>query len=332
MSTKKTASRTARVRKARGRAQPADIRKAIAQGRRRGKEVLALRKRQRIQRARAVAAVARSQVASPATARRIKPQIIVALGQPSAAGVLIAEGDSWFDYPFYDILSKLEDEHGFDIESVAHSGDRIENMAFAGGQLEKFCRRLEKLLRSGNVPRAILLSGGGNDVAGDQFGMLLNHASSPIAGLNNDIVTGVIDKRIKTALASVISAITTISDNYVRDRIPIVTHGYAHAIPDGRGVGGFLNLSGPWLKPGFDEKGFEVMSVNTAIIEDLIDRFNSMVKSVAAQFPHVHYVDLRPILRNDSQYRKSWGNELHPTQNGFSLVADEFAKVIAALP
>ena len=35
------------------------------------------------------------------------------------AGVLVAEGDSWFDYPFTDVLSELEDRHGYDVESVA---------------------------------------------------------------------------------------------------------------------------------------------------------------------------------------------------------------------
>jgi hypothetical protein len=70
----------------------------------------------------------------------------------------------------------LEDDHGYDVESVAHRGDRVEEMAYGRGRLEELTRRLEKLLRRNVVPRAILLSGGGNDVAGDELGMLLNHA------------------------------------------------------------------------------------------------------------------------------------------------------------
>lgn len=333
MATKKARSKRGRVPSARRIAQPADVRKAIAQGRRRGKEVLAVRAHQRKQRVRAVVVAARAQAVSPSTVPRIRPQIIAELGPPSAAGVLIAEGDSWFDYPLHDVLTMLEDKHGFEVESVAHRGDRIENMAFADGQLEEFSRRLEKVLRSGAVPRAILLSGGGNDVAGDQFGMLLNHAASPIAGLNDDIVTGIIDKRVKTAFLAIVSAITAISDHYLSDPVPIITHGYAHPVPDGRGfLGGFWFLPGPWLKPGFQEKGFEDLRRNTLIIQDLIDRFNRMVKSAAAQFAHVHYVDLRQTLSNDSRYKTFWANELHPTKTGFSLVADAFASVIGALP
>src|SRR6476661_605424 len=76
--------------------------------------------------------------------------------------VLVAEGDSWFDYPWTDVLRILEDTYLYDVESVSHKGDRIEDMAYSGGQLEEFTRRLEKLLERNAIPRAILLSGGGN--------------------------------------------------------------------------------------------------------------------------------------------------------------------------
>src|SRR4051812_50018155 len=52
-----------------------------------------------------------------------------------AAQVLVAEGDSWFDYPWTDVLRILEDTYLYDVESVAHKGDRIEDMAYSGGQL-----------------------------------------------------------------------------------------------------------------------------------------------------------------------------------------------------
>ena len=54
--------------------------------------------------------------------------------------MLIAEGDSWFDYPLDDVLRILEDHYGYDVESVAHRGDRVEDMAYGEGQLEEFCR------------------------------------------------------------------------------------------------------------------------------------------------------------------------------------------------
>jgi lysophospholipase L1-like esterase len=254
---------------------------------------------------------------------------------PRSAGVLIAEGDSWFDYPLNDVLRILEDDHLYDVESVAQKGDRVEDMAYSGGQFEEFARRLEKLLRNGKTPKAILLSGGGNDIAGDELAILLNHAASSLPPLNDDIVRGVIDVRLRSAYASIVSGITRIASEYLGAPIPIITHGYAYPVPDGRGfLGGWWFLPGPWLKPGFDRKGHTNVQANTGVVEDLIDRFNDMLVSISADpgFGHVHYLDLRPSLWNDSsRYKQHWANELHPNERGFKIVTAEFARVIATL-
>ena len=321
---------SARKRRSKPRSGAARLRAAVALGKQQAKEAEAVREVQRRTRARTLRSVTprRQPVPRGGAARGI-----ARLGRAAALGTLIAEGDSWFDYPFNDVLSMLEDEHGYDVESVAHRGDRVEDMAFAPGQLVDFSRRLEKLLQRGTVPRAILLSGGGNDIAGTEFGVLLNHAASPIGGLNDDVVTGVIDKRAQIAYATIISAITAISQRHLGQPLPILVHGYAFPVPDGRGVlGGFSALPGPWLEPGFREKGFDDLRRNTAIMKTLMDRFNDMLRSVSASFGHVRYVDLRRTLTNDAQYKRHWANELHPTKAGYKLVAAEFAAVLDKLP
>ena len=35
---------------------------------------------------------------------------------------------AWFDYPLQDVLRLLEDDHLYDVESVAHKGDCVEDM------------------------------------------------------------------------------------------------------------------------------------------------------------------------------------------------------------
>ena len=308
----------------------AKLRAAIALGKRTAKEVEATREIQRRTRARALRGA--EPVRLP-VARAVPARAASTLGVFASVGTLIAEGDSWFDYPLHDVLDMLEDAHGYDVASVAHKGDRVEDMAFAPGQLLDFSRRLEKLLQRGTVPRAILLSGGGNDIAGTEFGVLLNHAASPIGGLNDDVVTGVIDKRAKIAYTTVISAISAIAQQHLGYPLPILIHGYDFPVPDGRGFfGGVWALPGPWLEPGFREKGFDDLPRNTAIMETIINRFNDMVQSVAGLFGHVHYVDLRRTLANDAQYKRYWANELHPTKAGFKLVAAKFAAVLDALP
>ncbi|CAH1081227.1 SGNH/GDSL hydrolase family protein [Candidatus Nitrotoga sp. 1052] len=251
-------------------------------------------------------------------------------------GVLVAEGDSWFDYPWNDVLSCLEDEHGYDVESVAHKGDCVEDMAYSGGQLVELSRRIEKLLRQGALPKAILLSGGGNDIAGDEFGMLLNHKLSPIAGFNTNVVEGVME-RISHAYVTIIAAVTKLCQESTGVQIPIMVHGYDYPVPDGRGfMGGWAFLPGPWLEPGFRNKGFDNLQERTGMMVNLIDRFNLMLQEVAKQpefAKHVVYVDLRNTLRNKTvTYKKDWANELHPSEDGFSSISNKFAILLDELP
>jgi hypothetical protein len=306
------------------------IQQAMKTGRQQADEVLKFRTQELRRRTTAVkrqmAAVRAVRVTAP-----VAPKLVRAAGGPGSAGVLVAEGDSWFDYPLNDILRLLEDHHGYDVESVAHKGDRVEDMAYGPGQFEEFARRLEKLLRQNIVPKAILLSGGGNDIAGEEFGMLINHALSPVAGLNGQVLSGVIDERIKFAYVTILSAITRICEQRLNGPIKILTHGYDYPVPDGRGfLGGWWVLPGPWLEPGFRQKGYDDLAVRVALAKRLIDRFNDMLKAIVAlpQFAHVKHIDLRNTLSTGSNYKRDWANELHPTFAGFKRVTDRFAAAI----
>ncbi|MEM9290687.1 MAG: SGNH/GDSL hydrolase family protein [Acidobacteriota bacterium] len=251
-------------------------------------------------------------------------------------GVLVAEGDSWFDFPFNDVLNSLEDDHGYDVESVANGGDTVESMAYSGGQLEDFLRCLERAQRRGIPPKAVLLSAGGNDVAGDEFALLLNHARSPNPGLNDTIIEGVIRERLVAAYVTILTAVTAASETYLGRALPILIHGYARPVPDGRGVFGIPFLPGPWLQPGFHSKGFGDLAENARMVGELIDRFNDTLREISerAEFPHVHYVDLRSVLSNELEgkaYREDWSDELHPTRSGFDRVANAFAEALERL-
>ena len=247
--------------------------------------------------------------------------------QARTKGWLIAEGDSWFDYPGTDLLNALE-EAAYDVESVARAGDRVEMMAFGRGQLETFAAAVEKVIGNGHVPKAILLSGGGNDIAGSEFGFLINHAGSPKQGFNDSVVRGVIDERVRDAYVWIIRTITDLCQKMLKQKVRIILHGYGYPIPTGDGVlGGLGPLPGPWLRPGFIEKGFNDLTQNTAMMRTLMDRFNAMLQGVANDFAHVRYVNLRGIL---PATKTLWANELHPKPNGFKLAAKELEKAIEA--
>jgi len=258
------------------------------------------------------------------------------VGRRTANQVLIAEGDSWFDYPMFDVLGMLEDKHGYEIEDVAHKGDRVEDMAYSDGQLADFNRKVEKLIRRGETPRAILLSGGGNDIAGDEFHVMLNHKDSAAPGINEQVVAGILDERLVLAYVQILTSVDETCRRLLGHHVPIVVHGYGYAVADGRGyLGGWGPLPGPWLEPGFERKGYMAMAARRKIMRALIDRFNTNLIALTQRQPFadfVHFVDLRKALKSGANYKDDWGNELHPSKDGFRRVAKEFDAVINGLP
>jgi len=125
-----------------------NITAALESGRQKADEILALR------------AVAQSRRADALQKNHKKMALRVQLAAPGGpqtsaefqtAGFLAAAGDSWFDYPFHDVLKLLEDHHGYNVESTAHKGDPIEKIAYAGGQLEAVDRFLTVTLAPGRT-------------------------------------------------------------------------------------------------------------------------------------------------------------------------------------
>jgi hypothetical protein len=274
---------------------------------------------------------------------RRRSALAVAADKPRL-GLLIAEGDSWFDYPFCDVLEVLEGQ-GYEIESVAHRGDNLEDMAHDPGQVERLAKAFEKVREQGKKPRAILLSGGGNDIAGDEFKLLINHANSGLPTLNATVADGIIEERLRTAMASLVGVVTRLSESHFGERARVVIHGYGYPVPDGRGwLGGGWFLPGPWLEPGFRRKGHvaekrqdekNVLEANAHVLRELIDRYNIMLAGLVRDLAstglsHVRYVDLRGTLSAalPSGYKADWANELHPTKPGFAKVT---ARIAAAL-
>jgi hypothetical protein len=251
-------------------------------------------------------------------------------------GFLIAEGDSWFNYPLFDeVTEKLEDDHGYRIESAARWGDTADNILYTqGGDGKKLVKVFEKVKHDQHVPRAILLSCGGNDIAGDRFILLLNHDLSPQPGLNQTIVDEVFT-RLGATISGVVGLLKQLGTEYFDKDVPVVLHGYGRPVPDGRGFLDTSLFSGPWLAPAFEEKGYTALAERVQIMATLIDRFNGMMQTIAGGVPNVAYVDARPVLSNDltsDRYRQDWSNELHPTGHGFGAVAALFDAAIKRFP
>jgi len=255
------------------------------------------------------------------------------------AGALIAEGDSWFDYPRADVLKMLQRKFDYQVFSAAHKGDALEDMAYNIDQLTEVAGVFKSLHDRKIMPKAILISGGGNDIAGPELSVMLNHIRSGLQNPDAIVVREVITHRLQLALITWIGAVDQLSTDNFGKKVPVLIHGYDYPVPDGRGfLGGFWFMPGPWLKPSFDLKGYGStpadLDPRIKVMKSLIDEFNAMLISITKieGFEHVHYVKIVGQLSNDPKtYENDWGNELHPTPLGFEKVATQFQEILSKL-
>lgn len=238
--------------------------------------------------------------------------------QPSLVGalaarrgrVLVAEGDSWFDFPVptrVDLLDAL-DKLGRRTVSIAYRGDTLENMVYGTEGVDgrpggSDLARLVTLIRETDPP-AVLLSAGGNDVAGSEFRAFLNHKSSGRPALRERFLKEYIHEYVRDAYRKVVGEI-----GRVAPRAKIVVHGYANARPSGLGVGRLFgwNLVGPWLKPALDATGYG-FAEGAMLVRRVIGEFNDMLAGLAREDRRIVYVDLRPHV---GEAIADWSDELH---------------------
>lgn len=250
--------------------------------------------------------------------------------------VLVAEGDSWFDYPpGFDVLDQLGDI-GYKVHSVANAGATVEQMVYGPDNdqpVADFFKRdpsqLAETMRyiQERSPSAVLFSGGGNDIAGDELLPLLNHRNAGGDPLRMDMVRALFNVTVKNGYRTFLGMVRVEARRQKRT-IPVVGHGYDYPFPDGRGViniGGFSFL-GPWLAPSLNRKGYNEAE-GLPIVRRLIDAHNAVLQSLTAEFPFFHPVDLRGTLPKKSD----WVNELHPTNKGFRRVAEKLRTKLQTL-
>jgi hypothetical protein len=57
-------------------------------------------------------------------------------------------------------------------------------------------------------------------------------------GFNDQVVSGIIDQRVKIAYVTILSAVTQICEERLNRKLPILVHGYDYPVADGRGFAG----------------------------------------------------------------------------------------------
>ena len=256
--------------------------------------------------------------------------------QLAALPKIVAEGDSWFAYPVgLDVLDQLRANWGYSIERVASAGDTLENMVYGTKLRRDFTRKpaglvevLDKIRQQ--RPEVVLFSGGGNDVAGDELLRYLNHASAPSSAggtrwLREDVWNEAL-AQMEASLRVFAQAVWAVAP-----KLPILMHGYANPVPDGRAVLNFpfgFKFFGPWMRLAFAGKGYTDWRKTEPWVGRLLGDYNRMLAGVAADSGgRFIYVDVRKAVGRDD-----WANELHPTNAGFKAVATVIHRALEKLP
>lgn len=230
---------------------------------------------------------------------------------------ILAEGDSWFDYPVPlfggGIIARLESLIGVPILNMAKAGDEVRFM-LGVEERKLLIERLTAGCPAGGAWDAMLFSGGGNDVVANPMALWIKDYDpnlSPAQHLHA--------ARFTAALALVQAGYEDLID--LRDRLSPNTHLFFHAydfaLPDGRGI---CHL-GPWLKPTFDLRGFPSMPVAASVVHEMLRRFAAMLTKLHAPSKGVTFINTQGTLAAQTS---SWHNELHPNRAGFKQFATIF--------
>lgn len=226
---------------------------------------------------------------------------------------IFAEGDSWFDYPLSrDTIGWLQ-ANGTPypkILNLAHYGDAATEM------LGIFRRKriIDNLKdpENGNFD-ALLFSGGGNDIAGDQFCLwIVDNADggNPQYAVDQQRLADVVGV-VKAAYVDLIEI-----RNSINSECTIFLHSYDYAQPTGIGVCGV----GPWLKPSLDYRKWTQFPQAAEIVKQVLLSFDKLLVQLEQQYENVVYVRTQGTLSPDTD----WANELHPTEQGFNKIAGFF--------
>jgi hypothetical protein len=236
--------------------------------------------------------------------------------------ILLAEGDSWFEYPIWldDVIDHLNIDHN--VFCLSAAGDELKGMVADA----EYADYLDELIGGRGLKiGALLFSGGGNDIAGPDLSALLRPFEK-----GQSAEWHIEPVKFQATLAELKSRYETIFNRVVKRHpdLPILVHGYDYAIP--LAPQGFsIPPKDGWLGEPLRSRGINDFTTQCTIVKLMTDGFYGVLSGLAGgncggRFAHVHLVDSR------NRVKGRWADELHPTDEGFRDVADQFRKVLKA--
>jgi len=188
-------------------------------------------------------------------------------------------------------------------------------------------------IRGMPVWRAILISGGGNDLFEALKVNPTHHLNERILRTSNEWTNApdasryLSDDGWKTLTNQLMTAylgIDALRKNSVSPDAPIVTHIYDYATP--RPAGLVFGLFDAWLYTPLLHYGIP-QNDWIPVVHLLLDRFKQfLLKDVRTRISNFHVINtsgtLTPAAINDSGKTAHWANEVHPNPDGYERLAN----------
>lgn len=258
---------------------------------------------------------------------RRQEKFLARVGNGDPRPVLVSEGDSWFQFPIFleDVIDHLAGQ--FNIWSVDAAGDTLQNMVIDDAEYMKALRERAP------AARALLFSGGGNDIVGTD-----TRGNSIVAQVVRRFEPGrpaesyLEPAALAQKLAFVESCYRAVLTNVAAEfpNLPVICHAYDYSIPGAPDDARNPVWAGPdqWIGRPMRALGIDDPQLQRDIVRLMIDRLNERLKTLCGAnnaggaFPNAWHVDARGAVGT------RWADELHPTNEGYRLVAARFAAVL----
>jgi len=256
---------------------------------------------------------------------------------PKVALDFLAIGDSWFEYPLYNEIPTPFQNNAIvaqsQLGSMGNPPPQILNQALHGQPTtailsyenqEKMISVLQDpdqwLNEQTGLPDAILVSGGGDDLVGDQLAIYLDYGGG---GLNLTRFQGILD----SVQASYLD-LFAFRDIFAKS-VPIVGHCYDYAIPNDVHP---ICTESAWLWPSLSFAGYDY-NAGLQIVSQMIDLFQNMLAGLANNpSNNFSFIDTRNTLTRDALQPIGWANEIHPWYPGFTALANKFLAGLRTIP
>lgn len=225
-------------------------------------------------------------------------------------GDVLLVGDSWFWYPIDNLATELAAKLT-DTSFVVIGKNGAEASEWGTSLRKEIDFGFEMYARGS---RALLLSGGGNDIAGmrDFLRLLKDDCTGA-----QDVLSCLRPGQPDALCARIIAAYREVIIRYraYNTTAPVITHNYDDAWPTGKGVFGPAD----WLKAPL-ERAHVPKKLHKALVATLLDRLGAAQRQLATESALGLIVPVKttgtlPLTE------AVWANELHPTPKGFRLIA-----------